>query len=127
MINAQSTSPSLPMTSRKSPAFFAPIVDRATAMALRRTTRGKKQGRSTPVPSLLSTPTIHNLPAKGAASAEAPVLFVPAVPRSEAMVVRPPSVLARLGVDLSLMIAIVVALGVTLALAIPLELFRQNG
>jgi hypothetical protein len=112
------------MTSRKSPAFFAPIVDRATALALRRTTRGKKHGRSTPIPSLLSSPTIHNLPAHGASSLDAPVLFVPAVPRGEGLVVRPPSSLARLGVDLSWMIALVVALGVTLALAIPLELFR---
>lgn len=127
MINAQSNSPSLPMTSRKSSAFFAPIVDRATALALRRTTRGKKQGRSTPIPSLLSSPTIHNFPAHGASSANMPVLFVPAAPRGEALVVRPPSLLSRLGNDLSWIIALVIALGVTLALAIPLELFRQNG
>lgn len=132
MTHAQSYSPCVPMTARKSPAFLSPIVDRATALALRRTTSaglcGKKQGRSTPIPSLLSSPAIHNLPAtKGASSPQVPVVIVPVAPRRDALAARHQSLLARLGVDLSWIAALFIALGVTLALAIPLELFRQNG
>jgi hypothetical protein len=133
MIHAQSYSPSVPMAPRQRSAFFAPLVDRATALALRRTTaragRGGKKHGSTPVPSGFSTPTIRHLPAPLAASSiDVPVVIVPD-PSSVgvARAARPQPLLARLRSDLSWMTALFIALSVTLALAIPLELFRQNG
>jgi hypothetical protein len=133
MFHAHSQPLSAPTRSRQLPAhLLTSVVDRATAQALRRSTtpagvRDKRGGgRCLPAPSLLCAPTIRTLPAPPeAASTPVPVVIVP----GQALALMAPSERPerRLRLDLSWMAALFVALSVTLALAIPLELFRQNG
>ncbi len=157
MIHAQSHSLHASPFARTFPAFAAPPVDRETALALRRTTasspvaRQARKGRRLPraLAALAQSPLICTLPPEAEAETEAPkssvpVVIVPSVPvapkaapetalqaapKAAAQAERPRtlSLRARVQLDLSWMVAILVALFVTLALAIPLELFRQNG
>lgn len=136
MIHAQSHTLSVPMLSRQLPALpTTPIVDRETAQALRRmmTLTGvcdtKRQPRGVPAPSSLCAPTIRTLSVTSEAeSTPVPIVIVP----TQALASVAPSgrlgrCMDRVRMDLSWMLALFVALTVTLALAIPLELFRQNG
>jgi hypothetical protein len=136
MIHAQCQPLAVPMLSRPVPAPpTTPIVDRATAQALRRMMTLGGVGdtmyrpRGVPALGLLCTPTIRTLPVTSEAeSTPVPVVIVPEQAlASVASTGRPERALDRIRMDLSWMIALFVALTVTLALAIPLELIRQNG
>lgn len=136
MIHAQSQTLSVPMLSRQIPTLSTtPMVDRATAQALRRlmTLAGVcdtgRRPRCAPTPSVLCSPTIRTLPVTSETeSTPVPIVIVP----TQALASAAPSgrlgrCMDRVRMDLSWMLALFVALTVTLALAIPLELFRQNG
>lgn len=127
MIHAQHHSPSVPMFSRQLPALFAPIVDRATTLALRRTVAGSRDKRrccGITVPSVVSNPRILNLPATmGAHPMDVPVVIVHQPSSAcEILPVGPQDQIDRIRLDLSWIAALFVALSVTLAIAIPLEL-----
>src|SRR5262249_26447872 len=129
------------------------LVDSATALALRQTTQApavrdkRRRRRGEPAPDLSCPPTIRTMPFESIESSTrrpasslsvvVPVVIVPpiasvrtALPpvQTPATNTAPPSSRASfLKLDLSWITAVFVAISVTLALAIPLELLRQSG
>jgi hypothetical protein len=107
------------------------LVDRATALALRRTTiravLDKSAARSSYPVDLICPPTIRtmNHSSPGTRFSPVPVVIVSPAPLG----LRRGRKLNwnQIKLDLSWMAAAFVALSVTLALAIPLELLRQHG
>jgi len=132
MIHAQSTTLFASSFARQLPAFAAPPVDGVTAKALRTITAkaARRTARRTrrSLTELFRAPVICTLPVADAPETRDSVLLLAT---EESGIALPPSlaerVTARLHVDVAWLTAVVIALSVTLALAIPLELFRQNG
>ena len=100
-------SPILPATksASKYPRLGASLIDRATALALRRTT--------------MDAPTICTQYSR------VPIVIVP--PSAESAIQRSKLSLSGIKHGLSWMAAVIVALAVPLAMAIPLELLSHHG
>lgn len=124
-----------PMSSSKRPVRGSKLVDGATALELRRTPRpaaprDKRCARPLVAEDFTCPPTIRTRPdtASSPPSSAVPVVMVPAAPMSPPVASCPSPVTSpRIKLDLSWITAAFVALSVTGALAIPLELLRQHG
>lgn len=134
MMHAQSTTLFASSFARQLPALAALPIDLATAKALRKSTakasrRTERRNRRS-LMELFMAPVIHTLPHQEAPETKPSVLLL--ATEESAIASSPRGSLAqrlsaRIRVDLAWVTAMFVALSVTLALAIPLAFFRQDG
>lgn len=126
-----------PTSARKPPVLPSQVVDPATALELRRTTRptatrDKRCPRPLAALDFSCPPTIRT---RTEPESSVPVVMVPPAPSCPASSHSPQidssriklDLSSRIKLDLSWLTAAFVALTVTGALAIPLELLRQHG